>query len=700
MAPDMNALKERFFSYLSPSLFNGISRILDSAPFTWSCLCGLLVPLALALLFSAAYVSSFLYGVACGHALPSREIFLFFPGLATVFAPSSGLAKLLFFYALTGAVLSLLLQREQQQEFVTNILNALGKHWNIVSCLIIFSLIFATLGEEYFASSSNYFTLAGSLPYSDSNDHYISYTKYFYDGVMRDWVLRRPMAAFMGAAIHWLAGNDAGTAVQLRCLLLSFAIWASCAVMNKSFGVWSAVACMALEYAYLSYDYVWTWAYTYLFTYLHTFMNEPLGFFWGCIAAALWLQALREKYLFWDLAAFSATLVGLLVRMGSMFLVPTLFLYVLWRWRKLHPGHGWWKKPLLGLCACTAAIFLLNMTLASHGAADRQQTGSNYSYCFAGLTLGTDWVSAEKYYIEKLRTLKNEKQKSRFLYKEGIKNILRSPGVFIKRLAQGEVEFITNSNCFLFRNWYLVGLVAVLLVFRRKTVFSKSSPGFWVAVWAGILTSIPFIYFDESWRVNIFAYPFIACFFSLALGRRQVTGGPPDVQPLAVAPWLAMALPGALLLLMTSVALFPQLHTSGAIQRILKYKSSLPQRAPHTYLVDSKGMGFLVVPDGEELDPTIPSMTWSTFQERYHKFASGVDKAWFTDVFPKPPFVAYTQVPVSGGSSGYDFFIAPPDLLSDKNVLLWDFKTDGEISDSSTYVRWKVVRSATPVLYK
>lgn len=89
-----------------------------------------------------------------------------------------------------------------------------------------------------------------------------------------------------------------------------------------------------------------------------------------------------------------------------------------------------------------------------------------------------------------------------------------------------------------------------------------------------------------------------------------------------------------------------------------------------------------------------------TFHESYRKFAPGVDKAWFRDVFPKPPFVAYTQVPVSGRSSGYNFFIALPELLSNKNVLLWDFETDGEISDSSTSVRWKVARSATPVLYK
>lgn len=687
MAHEIPTQKERLLNFLHTSQAKIPWHVIDSYPITLGCLFVLLFPLCIGLLFSITYIVSFLYGVYSGHSFPSREVFFLFPGLRAVFSRPQYIGEALLAYAFAGFVLSWFLQRDQQPEFGRRFLAGLGRKWNTISFLILFSLLFATLGEVYVSFDRHYDVLAGILPWSDANDHYSRYTKYFYDGVMGDWVLRRPVAAFMGASIHWLAGNDPVIALMLRCLLVCCAMWASCAVMNKSFGVWSAIACLALEYSYIA-------------QYLHIFLTETLGFFWGCTAAALWLYALREKCLFWELAAFGVTLVGLLVRMGSMFLVPALFLYVLWRWRELSPGHGWWKKPLLGLCLCVVAVALLNATFASRGVGDRQQTGSNFSSSFAGLTLGTDWFGAEKYYMKQLGTLKDEKQKSHFLYKQGIKNILHSPAVFFKRLAKGEVEFLKNINFFLFHKWSLVCFLGAMLVIRRKTLFSKSTAAFWIVTWGSILLSIPFIYFDQSWRVNIFVYPLIACFFSHALARRHTAGTLSAGYSTDAAPWLAVTLSGVLLVLMVSVALFPRLHTPADIERMQKYKASLPKQPVNRFLVDPRCMGFLVVPDGEKPDKTVPSMTWSTFRDQYQKVSPTIDEALFTSAFPKPPFVALVQAPFSGVYSGYNFFLAPPEVLTRKNILLWDFETDGEIKNPSMNIFWKIVRNATPVLYK
>lgn len=686
MAHEIPTQKERLLNFLHTSQAKIPWRVIDSYPITLGCLFVLLFPLCIGLLFSITYIVSFLYGVYSGHSFPSREVFLLFPGLGTVFSRPQYIGEALLAYAFAGFFLSWLLQREQHPAFGRRLLAGLGRNWNTISFLILFNLLFATLGEAYVSFNYDFNVLAGILPWSDANGHYSLYTKYFYDGMMGDWVLRRPMAAFMGASIHWLAGTDPAIALMLRCLLVCCAMWASCAVMNKSFGVWSAIACLALEYSYIA-------------EYLHTFMTEPLGFFWGCTAAALWLYALREKCLFWELAAFGVTLVGLLVRMGSMFLVPALFLYVLWRWRELSPGHGWWKKPLLGLCLCAIAIVLLNATFAGRGVGDRQQTGSNFAYCFAGLTLGTDWAGAKKTYMKQLGTL-NERQISHFLYKQGIKNILHSPIIFFKRVAKGEVEFLKNINFFLFHKWWLIFLLGSLLFIRRKTLFSKASAAFWLATWGGILLSIPFIYFDQSWRVNIFVYPFIACFFSHALARRHTAGTLPAGHGTDAAPRLVVMLSGVLLALMVSVALFPRLHTPAKIERMLKYKASLPKQPANRFLVDPRGMGLLIVPDGQEPDKTVPSITWSTFRDKYQKMFPAADVVQLMSAFPTPPFVALVQPPLSGIYSGYNFFLAPPEVLSRKNILLWDFETHSVIKDSSTNILWKSVRNATPILYK
>lgn len=75
MAQNMGSLEKRFYSHLSPSLLQGVKRVIGSGPFTLACLCILLLPLVCALLFSVAYIPTFLYGVFSGHPFPSRDFF-------------------------------------------------------------------------------------------------------------------------------------------------------------------------------------------------------------------------------------------------------------------------------------------------------------------------------------------------------------------------------------------------------------------------------------------------------------------------------------------------------------------------------------------------------------------------------------------------------------------------------------------------
>ena len=696
MADRLEQLKGFFSSHLPTLRFRCVKEALASTPFTLACLGVLLLPLGIWLLFSVIYIGAFLYGLLSGHTFPSREIFLFFPSLASVFAQPESLlqppflAKVLFFYACAGFLLSSLLQRGNQQEIWYRLFARSREQWSAISILLVCSLLFATMGEESFsyASDSGYFLFAGHVPFSDANDFYRDYAEYFYTGMMNDHGLRRPVAAFMGATIYWLAGNNPAIALQLQCLLLCFALWVSCATVNKFFGVWSSIACLALEYGYCC-----------LGKYSFNFMTEPLGFFWGAIAAALWLQAMHEKRLFWDLAAFSATLIGLLTRMGTMFLVPALFLYILWRWRTPFPARGWWKKPLCGLSICIIAIAMLNMVFASRGNGDSQQTGSNFAYSFAGLTLGGNWYTAYKLYEKQLQALPDEKQQSRFLYSQGVENLLHSPDVFFIRVGQGEWGFLRYFNFYLFHKWALVCLVGALLIIRRKIIFTKITTVFWVAIWGGIALSIPFIYFDGYSRIIFFIYPLVACFFSLALAQRNDVPLGADPHIAGAIPRVAVGLSCALLLLMVSVALFPRLHMSEDIQRMKKYAASLPKKDDSRFLVDARNMALLVVPDGVKPDPIVPSMTWSTFKAKYKKFAPAVYEDLFTGAFPKPPFVALTQVPLSGPKGRFNCFIAPPEVMSQKAVLLWDLETAAEIKAPKGGL-WKIVAKATPVLYK
>lgn len=658
-------------------------RLQQNTPFLLFCILLTAAPLLAALSFSLLYPVAFLHGLSGDY--PCREFFLLFPSFDPLFARPRRIAEALFAYALLGAGTGWLLTGARRP-LVERFLSAIGRHWNLFSFFFLFSLLFATLGHVYMAFETPSYSIFGVLPHSDANAHSLGYSKYFYDLTMGDFALRRPLGAFMGAGIHWLAAHEAPVALMLRCLLVCCGMWASCAAMNRFFGVWSAAACLAIEYYHIG-------------KFLGVSLTEPLGFFWGCCAVVLWLEALHRKRLFWDLAAFAVTLIGLLTRMGSMFLVPALFLYILWRWRHLHPGRGWWKKPLLGLCLCTAAVLALDASFSRSGGDNANRIGSNFSAVFASLTLGQENGKCYRVYAKELSTLKNNKERSHFLYEQGIKNILHTPATFIKSLMEGELAFIKNIHFFLFYNWWVVCLLCVLLLMRRRSLFPREAAFFWSAVWTAIFLSIPFIYFAESRRVNIFVYPFVASFFSLALARpRNEAEAPPA--PAAPAALLSLGLSAALLLLMASVAFFPRLHISQEMADVRSHLATLPPPPPGTVLAAPRGPGFLVVPEGHAADTSVLSLPWNTFKERYQALSPQTDARFFDALFSRLPF-AVLNLPVlapSGWDYADSYFIAPPNVLTQKTAALWEFAISRQVPDRRLGIRWNMVTTATPVL--
>ena len=684
--PGVDDLKPQLPRFL-PAAFSAYHRrILQNTPFLVFCLLLVSLPLLAALFFTLLYLFSFSAGLAGSY--PCRELFLLFPVFDPLFAQPRRIAEALFASALLGAGVSWFL-RGAQAGFVGKVLSTLGRQWNIFSFLFIFSLLFATLGHIYIAFDTPSYSILGILPHSDANAHYLGYSKYFYELGMGDFALRRPLGAFMGAAIHWLAGYDASVALMVRCLLVTCAMWASCAAVNRFFGVWSAAACLSMEYYHIG-------------KFVGVAMTESLGFFWGCCAVALWLEALHRKRLFWDLAAFAVTLLGLLTRMGSMLLLPALALYIFWRWRQLRPGRAWWKKPLLGLCLCIAAVLVLDAAFSGRGYGGSGQAGSNFAAVFASLTLGQENGKAHQVYARELAALKSPRERSHFLYAQGLKNILHSPGTFLTSLMAGELAFIKNLHFLLFYNWWVICLLSLLLLMRRASLFPRGPAFFWGAVWTGVFLSIPFISFAEPRRVNIFVYPLVACFFSLALAEPRRAAKAAHAHTAGAASRMTLVLAGALLLLMAGVAFFPQLLLSRETTAVRSHLAAMPALPPRTVLASARGTGFLVVPDGHATDTSVLSMPWSTFRKRYQALSPKADAHFFADLFSRLPF-AVLNLPVlapSGWGYADSYFIAPPKVLEQKSAALWDFSITRQFFDRHWDIRWNVVATATPVACK
>ena len=244
-------------------------------------------------------------------------------------------------------------------------------------------------------------------------------------------------------------------------------------------------------------------------------------------------------------------------------------------------------------------------------------------------------------------------------------------------------------------------VLCLLLLLRRETLFPRAPAHFWGAVWLAVFLSTPFIYFAESRRVNIFVYPLIACFFSLGLARPGSAGGAGSTAP-ALAEWGTIALTAAMLLMMASVAFFPRLHLTAEAAAVRAYVATLPAPAPGTVLASAQGRGILVVADGETADDTALVLPWSAFRDGYLKLGQRHARPFLDSLESRLPFAALNLPVLAPADWPYEaaYFIAPPEVLTQKKVPLWDLGISRQIWDKRLHIRWNIVTSATPVRFK
>src|SRR5258707_8056992 len=100
------------------------------------------------------------------------------------------------------------------------------------------------------------------------------------------------------------------------CLLAAAACFAAHALARWR-GTWAGIAFLGLTYIYAR-------------TFIPTTLTEPPGMLWALLSIPFFIVAFRTGSVKPTLVAFAMTIVALMTRMGSIFTIPALLLWLGW----------------------------------------------------------------------------------------------------------------------------------------------------------------------------------------------------------------------------------------------------------------------------------------------------------------------------------------------------------------------------------
>src|SRR5204862_2525944 len=112
------------------------------------------------------------------------------------------------------------------------------------------------------------------------------------------------------------------------------------------------------------------------------------------------------------------TFMALMTRMGAMFLLPAVKLWILCCF-----GESWRKKIYIAaaMIGIVTAGLATNFTLQKIYGVNTDLSGSNFAYVLCGLSIGKGWSSCPLQYADEMKGLdNNEKSYTDFLYSKAV----------------------------------------------------------------------------------------------------------------------------------------------------------------------------------------------------------------------------------------------------------------------------------------
>ena len=539
--------------------------------------------------------------------------------------------------------------------------------------------------------------IGGLLPFNDAFGYLAAMYDEARDGNFGDFAMRRPYGASLRSVLLFVSHYSLpGMLLLQACLLGAAAWWASCAVMAWR-GVWAGLAFFGLAYIYAR-------------VFAPTTLTEPLGLFWALLSVPFFIASFRTSSVYPALIGFALTVCALMTRMGNMFAIPALMLWLVWQF-----GRGVAAKVRIALFSIgilLAALGFNSLVQKAYGTGIGS-TGDNFSYVICGLTIGTTWEGCYKK-LEEARgpdePALSEQARVRQMYLMAWDNFRKHPEVLFQRLGQGTQEFYSQFSQTIWKGylisveepgWFsrraLVVLILIGLGFVATQRANSIELSFWALFCASITVSAAIIFMDDGNRTLAASHPLVALLLATGFTNPSIEQpSVPNVRRLTRCGALGLLLAGILMATIPWIAhrfFFPAAVAAG----------TSPLRKEDVLVYGGRRMsGFLVVADGMPLRGDIPTVHISSFAEiMARSYIETLYQGLLDPVAPPLPFGFVFAPRVEGGVGSHSLYIVPAEVMERRDVPAWRFKTElWNHKKDVTGNFWVNVTAATPLTLK
>jgi hypothetical protein len=638
---------------------------------------------------SMIFVGSSLYALASGWALPTTALIRFSP-LAQWTArnePYFGhallmLAGLGMLANWVGSLNVLQHQILESDELRTRRLF----RWvcfPVVACAFVFGISAMWAGVQR-PGDIHMFGIGALIPLSDALAHLASAYDQARDGSWSSFAQRRPIAATFRSALLLFSGDSLSSMLLLQACLVAIATaFASYAVAIWR-GVWAGVAFLGLTYIYAR-------------LFVPTALTESLGLFWALLSVPFFIDAFRSRSATPALVAFAMMMIALMTRMGSMFTVPALLIWLVWQF-----GNGVAAKLRIGVVAIgvLAGVLGLDTLLQKAYGTDQGSTGSNFSYVICGLSIGTPWNGCPALLAAQGEPLNDpEAVVARKLYAFAWQNFQSKPEIFFERLADAAGTFFVDFPKAIWSG-YALGLkepdwffhkvlTAIFLagLYLGARSITPAEIAFWKLSFLSIIASAALVYLDDGERTLAASHPLIALFLVSGMSRATLASGPttPNARMSRYGTWGLIA----------TVVLFASIpwmaHRLAPIEP--GFAISSPDAQTALMFGGRRMTGWLVVADDVPLRKDIAAIHASDFEAIVRQSGVEDQQSLLRPQSPPLPF-GLVYAPRTAGNSYLGLFIVPAEVMERRDVPAWRFTIERWPPSSTS--SWYHVVTAEP----
>jgi hypothetical protein len=614
---------------------------------------------AIGLIGSAVYAASSLYALATGWALPTTALIRWWSVAEWVARNEAYFGYLLLMLAGVGTVTTWLAHDRTVSEATERERQFLRWCGFPIAASAFILCMSATWSGVFKHGGSMISTIGGLNPFFDAGAYLAAVHDQARDGIWNEVALHRPLAAAFRTTLAFFGNFSLPAMLILQACLVAAATCFATNAITMWRGPWAGLAFFALTYIYARY-------------FVPTTLTEALGLFWALLSIPFFIEAFRSRSAKPALVAYALTTVALMTRMGSMFTLPLLLVFLVWQF-----GHGLFAKIRIGVVAICIllGVWGLNSLLKNIYGTGTQPTSGNFAYVICGLTMGTNWngcltktPSDGKPFSEESRVLSSQ------LYSMAWDNFRAKPSVIFYRVVTVGEEFFRQFPDVIWRgynfdipkpNWFprnaltAICLIGLVLAARRMKAMELR---FWALLWLSIAGSASIIYMDDGARTLAASHPFIALFLAMGFGNRTALAQAERPSRLSQYGIIGLVVTAALFVCIPWIA-----HRFAS--------PGVASQSGEAIVAGGRQMsGYLVVADDQPLRKDLPSIHLQSFEIMVAQSNLEVYQELIHPVLPALPFGFVFAPRLEKGVSSYTNFIVPAEVLERHAVPRWRFQ--------------------------